>query len=89
MSGDDDGLRYERRRIIRQARLYTWGFAAAAVAVALAGGALLAWLLTGLDLPFVPTWLAVSAALVVIPALAHVVQAVRSRAGTGTPNERS
>lgn len=83
MSHDHDALHAERQRIIRQARLYTLGFGAAAVAVGLAGGAILAWLLTGLDLPFVPTWLATSAALVVIPALAYVVQSARSRTRGG------
>lgn len=62
----------ERRRIVRQVGLITWGLAAAAVVLAVAGGALLAWIFTGAGFPFRRTWLIVSLLLLAIPAAVHL-----------------
>lgn len=62
----------ERRRIVRRISYVTWGLAAAAVVLALAGGALIAWILTGTDLPFVRTWVILSALLLAVPAAVHL-----------------
>ena len=64
----------ERRRIIRRISLLTWGFWAAAALLAIAGGALLAWIFRGLGgLSFGQLWLAAVVVLLVVPAAAHLV----------------
>ncbi len=62
----------ERRRIVRQISVITWGLAAGAVVMAVIGGALLAWILIGAGLPFLRTWLIVSVLLLAIPAAVHL-----------------
>jgi uncharacterized membrane protein len=63
----------ERRRIVRQVGLISWGLAAAAVVLAVLGGALLAWILTGAGFPFLRTWLIMSLLLLAIPAAIHLL----------------
>lgn len=62
----------ERRRIVRQISVITWGLAAGAVVMAVIGGALLAWIFTGLGLPFLRTWLIVALLLLAVPAAVHL-----------------
>jgi uncharacterized membrane protein len=62
----------ERRRIIRQVSMLTWGLTAGALFFAILGGALLAWIFTGAGLPFVRTWIIVSLLLLAIPLTIHV-----------------
>lgn len=62
----------ERRRIIRQLSVLTWGLTGGAIFFAVLGGLLLAWILTGAGLPFLRTWLIVSLLLLAIPLALHV-----------------
>ena len=62
----------ERRRIVRQVGLISWGLAGAAVLLAVLGGALLAWIFTGAGYPFLRTWLLVSLLLLLIPVAVHL-----------------
>lgn len=71
MSRQDD-LDRERRRIVRQVGLISWGLAAGAVVMAAVGGAFLAWLLIGAGFPFLRTWVIVSVLLLAIPAGVHL-----------------
>lgn len=86
MTGPED-LDRERRRIIRKIGLISWGLAAGALLLAVGGGALLAWLLTGAGLPFVRTWIIASVLLLVIPAAAQLV-AQGHRGDRGTQGHR-
>ena len=66
-------------RARRNLLLYSTAFAAAALAVALLGAAGIAWLARRAGLPFLKTWLIVSA-IIVLPGLtAAVWQLVRKR----------
>lgn len=70
-----------RRKIVARATLYLYAFLAAAIVVAVGGAALLAWLLTGVGLPFRETWI-VLAIIIVLPSIVILVwRAVRGRAG--------
>lgn len=62
----------ERRRIIRQLSVLTWGLTVGAIFFAVLGGALLAWIFTGAGLPFLRTWLIVSLLLLAVPLTLHV-----------------
>jgi hypothetical protein len=62
----------ERRRIIRQISVLTWGLTAGAIFFAILGGLLLGWILTGAGLPFFRTWLIVSLLLLAIPLGVHL-----------------
>jgi uncharacterized membrane protein len=74
----------ERRRIIRRISLLTWGLVAAAVLSAVLGGALLAWIFTGIGWPFGRTWAILSALLLGIPALIHLVHRPADRDEDGS-----
>lgn len=63
----------DRRRIIRQITVLTWGLVAGAVFFAILGGFLVAWILTGAGWPFLRTWLILSLLLLAVPLLAHVM----------------
>ena len=72
----------QRRRIIRRITLLTWGLWGAAAALALAGGALLAWMFRGLGgLSFAALWVMLALVLVAIPAGMHVVMRAMERRG--------
>ena len=71
----DEGAR-ARRRIIRRATLLTAGLMAAGVVIALAGAALIALLLGFAGMPFLQTWLVVSA-ITLIAALAGAIWSAR------------
>jgi uncharacterized membrane protein len=62
----------ERRRIIRQISVLTWGLTAGAIVLAVLGGALLAWILTGAGFAFLRTWLILSLLLLAIPLAVHL-----------------
>ena len=74
----------QRRRIIRRMTMLTWGLWGAVAALALAGGALLAWMFRGLaGLPFGALWVLFAFVLVAVPALLHVVTRVAERRRSG------
>jgi hypothetical protein len=75
----------ERRRIIRQISVLTWGLTAGAVFFAILGGALLALLTTGAGLPFLRTWLIVSLLLLAIPLAVHLAPRPRRKTDDEEP----
>lgn len=78
-----DEARRRIRSILRKASLYAWGFFALAFATALGGAALVAWMLTRAGLPFIESWLVVSA-IVLLPSLIGIVwRALREPARRG------
>jgi uncharacterized membrane protein len=84
----------ERRRILRRMDLLTRGLWGAAVLLAVAGGALLAWIFRGAGLPFLKTWVVASVLLLVIPAIVQVIgnrrrQRKRRQDGDGENSERA
>lgn len=85
MSGRDgeEAARRRIRTILRKASLYAWGFFALAFATALGGAALVAWVLMSAGLPFLETWLVISA-IVLLPSLIGIVwRALRDPSGRG------
>ena len=69
-----------RRSIVRRATLYSVGFLAAGVIIALGGGALVALLLSRNDrLPFRETWLIVTAIILLPGLVAALWKAIRGR----------
>lgn len=84
MSGrnaDSERFRQERRRILRRAALYTYGFLFAAIAVAVIGAAVVAWLLSFTGVPFRETWLVLIVIILVVPLIGQLVEALRKRYG--------
>jgi predicted PurR-regulated permease PerM len=69
---DLDRLEEARRRIVRRAARYMYGFMAAAVVAAVGGAALIAWLFTGAGMPFVKTWAVLVVVILGIPVLGQV-----------------
>jgi FtsH-binding integral membrane protein len=68
-----------RRQIMQRARMYTYGFLAAALAVAFGGSTIVAWVLSRTGLPFLQTWIVVLI-IVLLPSLVTMVwRAVRDR----------
>jgi hypothetical protein len=64
----------ERRRIIRRISLLTWGLWALVLFLAVAGGALLAWIFRGVGgLSFGALWVLAALLLVAVPAAVHIV----------------
>lgn len=76
---DFDTRRKERRAILKRSAMYSFGLMLTTGAVALAGGAAIAGVLSLRGMPFLYTWLAVSAIVLLLPVLAHVWRAVRQR----------
>jgi hypothetical protein len=76
---DSRDLERVRRRIFLRANLYTWGFLAAALVVAVGGSGLVAWLLSRTGLPFATTWVVITAIVLLPSLLGMVVRAVRER----------
>ena len=74
---------------MRRASLYTVTFLLAGVVTAVVGAALVAGLMTLIGMPFLRTWLILSAVVVAAAFAAVVVQSWRGRArppgGSGTP----
>jgi predicted PurR-regulated permease PerM len=68
-----------RREMIRQATRYMYGYIAAAIVVAIAGAAFVAFMLRGTGWPFLRTWGVLILVLLVPPAIAAVVRAVRTQ----------
>jgi uncharacterized membrane protein len=77
----------ERRRIIHQLSVLTWGLTAGAVFFAILGGALLAWIFTGAGLPFLRTWLIVSLLLLAVPLAVHLAPIPWRRSEAGDAYE--
>lgn len=74
--GHDNGD--ARQRVLRQAAIYTYGFIALAVVVAVGGSAFLAWVFTVAGLPFFKTWLVLTCLTLGIPLIGQVVLRVRA-----------
>lgn len=72
----DEGAR-ARRDIIRRASLYSAFFFLAGIVVAVLGAALVALLLRFTGMPFLPTWLALSAIVVVVSFVGVMIQSRR------------
>lgn len=68
-----------RRAILRRATLYTYGLLGAAILVGLIGSAFIAWILVAVGLPFLKTWLVLSAVTIGVPALGQVAKQLRAR----------
>lgn len=68
-----------RRQILRRATLYSVGFLAAGLVVAVAGAAFVAWLLTHAGMPFRRTWLIVMVIIVLPGLLATTWKQIRGR----------
>lgn len=80
---DDDVRRIihadARRKIIRRATLFSVGFLATGLVIALAGAALVAWLFSRGRLPFFETWLVVTAIIVLPGMVAAAWKLIRDR----------
>ncbi len=76
---NEDELGAARRRILRRAALYTYGFMAMAVVVAVGGAAFLAWIFGAMGLPFLPTWIVLSLLTLGIPLIGHGLLQLRDR----------
>ena len=64
----------ERRQILRRITLLTWGLWGMVALMAVAGGAVLAWMFRGVaGVSFATAWLLAALGLVAIPALIHGV----------------
>lgn len=77
-----DGHDAEReiwRRVLRRAAVFTYALFFAAVAVAIGGSALLAWLLVPAGFPFRQTWLVLSVAMLLIPLGIFLIQRWREK----------
>lgn len=68
-----------RRQILRRATLYSVGFLAAGLVIAVAGAAFVAWLLTHAGMPFRKTWLIVTVIIVLPGLLATIWKLIRER----------
>lgn len=68
-----------RKQILRRATLYSVGFLAAGLFIAVAGAAFVAWLLNHAGMPFRKTWLIVMAIIVLPGLLATIWKMIRGR----------
>ena len=85
MSSTGDAGAERRRRAIRRATLYTYGFLGAALLTTVGGAALVAWILSFTGLPFLTTWIVLMAVILVPSLLALAWRGVRERTGGGPP----
>lgn len=69
-----------RRRIIRRAEIYTWSLFATAIGVALGGSAFVALLIRPRGVPFVTTWLVLTAVVLLPSAIGYLIQRYRESA---------
>lgn len=76
---DLNELNEARRRIVRRAARYMYGFMAAAVAVAVGGAALVAWLFTRAGMPFFTTWAVLAVVVLGIPIVGQAFLHWRSK----------
>jgi hypothetical protein len=81
---EDDPTAEARRKLMKQASLYTYGYIGTAVVIALGGAALVAFLLRGLGWGFLRTWLVIVTIVLVPPLLWAVFGAVRRPPGPRT-----
>lgn len=79
---DSDPGRKARRRILRRAALFTYGFFLTAVIIAVVGSALVAWLLSVTGLPFLETWIIITVIVLLVPLIGMGLGAIR-RNGKG------
>jgi ABC-type Fe3+ transport system permease subunit len=75
----NDEQTHARRQVLRRATLYSIGFLAAVVVIAVGGAAFVAWLLSRAGLPFMKTWLIVTAIIVLPGLLATIWNRIRGR----------
>jgi uncharacterized protein YacL len=68
-----------RRQIVRRATIYSVSFLAAGLIIAVAGAAFVAWLLSRGSLPFMKTWLIVTAIIVLPGLVATIWKLIRGR----------
>lgn len=87
MSGPED-FDAERRRIVRKVGILAWGVAGLAVALAVVGGALAAWIMSVAGYPFLRTWLILSLLLLGIPIAVHLAPWSIGRGGRGERSRR-
>ncbi len=80
---EHDPTREERRRILRRAAAYTYGFLLAAILLAALGAAFVAWLLSLTGLPFRETWLVLIVVVLAVPLIGQIVAAIRGRKDDG------
>lgn len=80
-----DTERARRRAIVWKARLLTLGFFLMAVAIAVVGGALVAWLLSLGGLPFREAWIVVTVLLLVAPMIGLLIGSRRGGDRTERP----
>jgi hypothetical protein len=85
---EEEAARQRIRTILRKASLYAWGFFAAAFATALGGAAIAAWVLTSAGLPFLESWLVMSA-IVLVPSLIGIVWRALREPVAGPDDDRS
>lgn len=74
-----DPERERRRHIVRRATFYMYGFFLAALLLATAGTALVALLLRGTGLPFLTTWLVLTAVVLLVPMIGLAVRGKRRK----------
>jgi integral membrane sensor domain MASE1 len=77
--GGHDAEREVWRRILRRTTFVTYGFLVAAIAIAIGGSALLAWLLIPSGAPFRQTWLVLSVLMLLIPFGIFLIQRWREK----------
>jgi len=76
---DRDDHEAARRRILRRATLYSLSFLAAGLIIALAGAAFIAWLMSRRGMPFVKTWLILTAIIILPGLIATIWKTIRGR----------
>jgi hypothetical protein len=86
MNGMEDAGAERRRRAIRRATLYSWGFLFAALLATVGGGALVAWLLALTGMPFLVTWIVLMLVILVPSLLALAWRGVKERIGGPGPS---
>jgi len=77
-----EDLERTRRIILRRSAFYMYGFLAAGLIVAIGGSALVALLMSRGGLPFLPTWLVITAIVLLPSLLGMVIRAARERKHT-------
>ena len=76
---EPDGEARVRRDILRRAALYSYGMLALTLAVAVGGSALIAWFLSRGGLPFIPTWIVLTAVVLAPPLARMALVALRRK----------
>jgi hypothetical protein len=74
---DEDPTAETRRKLMKQASMYMYGYIGAAILIAIAGSALIAFLLRGAGWGFLRTWAVILAVVLVPPLIGVVIGSVR------------